>query len=160
MFLTGALNLAEALQLHPDKNSVDVAWKGSKTTGLFSVFSTPFIEDGYVYGAHAKGKLACIKLANGERVWETLAPNNGKEAQSGDPLLIKNGDRYFIANEKGDLIIAKLTPKGYEEISRAHILEPTSDAFGRKVVWSYPAFADRCAFMRNDKEIVCVSLAK
>jgi hypothetical protein len=26
-------------------------------------------------------------------------------------------------------------------------------------VWSHPAFADRCALMRNDKEIVCVSLA-
>jgi hypothetical protein len=27
------------------------------------------------------------------------------------------------------------------------------------VVWSHPAFAGRCVFARNDKELVCVSLA-
>jgi hypothetical protein len=30
---------------------------------------------------------------------------------------------------------------------------------GRPVVWSHPAFADKCLFARNDKELVCVSLA-
>jgi outer membrane protein assembly factor BamB len=57
------------------------------------------------------------------------------------------------------LLIARLTPKSYEAISRAHLLEPTTEAFGRKVVWSHPAYANRSAFMRNDKEIICVSLA-
>ena len=32
-------------------------------------------------------------------------------------------------------------------------------AFGRDVVWSHPAYADKCVFARNDKEIVCASLA-
>ena len=73
---------------------------------------------------------------------------------------MKNGERYFLFSETGDLIIAKLTPAGYEELSRAHIVEPTNEAFGRPVVWTHPAFADRCAFIRNDKEIVCVSIAK
>ena len=68
------------------------------------------------------------------------------------------GDRFFIFNEKGDLIIARLTPKGYEEISRAHILEPTNVMPGRPVVWSHPAFANKCVYARNDKEIVCISL--
>jgi len=27
------------------------------------------------------------------------------------------------------------------------------------VWWSHPAFANRCVFARNDKELVCVSLA-
>ena len=57
-------------------------------------------------------------------------------------------------------MIAKLSPKAYEEVSRAKLLEPTNEAFGRPVVWSHPAFADKCVFARNDKEIVCVSLAK
>ena len=34
-----------------------------------------------------------------------------------------------------------------------------SKAFGRKVVWSHPAFANRSVYVRNDHEIVCVSLA-
>ena len=71
---------------------------------------------------------------------------------------MKNGTRFFLSNEKGDLIIARLSPKGYEEISRAHLLEPTNTAAGRDVVWSHPAFANRRIFARNDKEIICCDL--
>ena len=73
--------------------------------------------------------------------------------------MVRNGDRHLIFSETGDLILAKLSPKGYVEIARQHILEPTNEAFGRPVVWSHPAFAEKCVFARNDKEIVCVSLA-
>ena len=40
-----------------------------------------------------------------------------------------------------------------------HILEPTGSAAGRTIVWSHPAFANKSMYVRNDKEIVCVSLA-
>ena len=62
-------------------------------------------------------------------------------------------------NEAGDLILAKLSKEGYQELGRQHILEPTNEAFGRPVVWSAPAFADRSIFMRNDKELVRVDLS-
>jgi len=49
-------------------------------------------------------------------------------------------------------------------LDRAHVLDPTgSAAMGgppRKIVWSHPAFAMRSMFVRNDKEIVRISLAK
>ena len=74
-------------------------------------------------------------------------------------FVVKNGGRYFLFNEKGDLIIAKLTPEKYEELGRAHLLEPTNTDPGRPVVWSHPAFANRCVYARNDREIICVSVA-
>jgi hypothetical protein len=58
------------------------------------------------------------------------------------------------------LILAELSPTGYHEIDRARIVEPVQAARGRHVVWSHPAFAQRCVFARNDNEIVCVSLAR
>jgi hypothetical protein len=60
------------------------------------------------------------------------------------------------------LIIAKLSPKGYEEISRAQVLDPTTAQLPQRggVCWSHPAFANRCLFARNDKELICVSLAE
>ncbi|HEV3340363.1 MAG TPA: hypothetical protein VG125_08395 [Pirellulales bacterium] len=82
-----------------------------------------------------------------------------RPAGSVESFLVKNGDRYFILTEKGDLVIARLNPKAYEEISRTHLLDPTSTGFGREVLWSHPAFAHRCVFQRNDKELICVSLA-
>jgi hypothetical protein len=102
-----------------------------------------------------------VKLESGERLWETFQPTTGKDrASSACAYVVRNGDRFFLFNEKGDLIIARLTPEGYHELSRAHVLDPTNEAFGRDVVWCHPAFADRCMFVRNDKELVCFSLAK
>ena len=40
------------------------------------------------------------------------------------------------------------------------VLEPTAECFGRSVVWSHPAYAQKTLFARNDKEIVAVNLAK
>jgi hypothetical protein len=99
-------------------------------------------------------------MDTGERVWETLqATTSGQPVRWANAFIVKNGNRFFLFNEKGDLIIAKLSPRGYEEISRAHLLEPTGDAAGRKVLWSHPAFANHRVYARNDKEIVCVDLA-
>ena len=69
-------------------------------------------------------------------------------------------DRYFIFNEQGELVIAKLSSKGYEELSRVQLIEGPRRVQRRKVVWSHPAFAQKCIFVRNDEEIVCVSLAE
>jgi hypothetical protein len=52
-----------------------------------------------------------------------------------------------------------LSPKGYQEISGAHLLDATTNTWGRGVLWSPPAFASRCVYVRNDKELICVSLA-
>jgi outer membrane protein assembly factor BamB len=149
------------LKLATDKPAAEIAWNGTKETSVCPVNSTPIIEDGIIYGVDQPGQLRAVRLATGERLWETTAPTTGeKPANSGTAFLTKNGDRYFIFNEKGELVIVKLSPEKYEEISRAKILEPTANVFGRKVVWSHPAYANKCMFARNDKEIVCVSLAE
>jgi hypothetical protein len=68
--------------------------------------------------------------------------------------------RAFLANEHGELILANLSPEGYEEISRSRLLAPTNRDAGRLVVWSHPAFANRSIYWRNDKELVGASLGK
>ncbi|HZU35832.1 MAG TPA: PQQ-binding-like beta-propeller repeat protein [Gemmataceae bacterium] len=166
LFLTNFYDGAMMLQLDAKRPAATVLWKGKthneqRTDALHSVMSTPVIKDGYIYGVCSYGQLRCLKADTGERVWETFAATTGGEpVRWANAFLIPQGDRYFLFNEKGDLIIARLTPAGYDEISRAHILEPTNHMPGRPVVWSHPAFADRCAFIRNDKEIVCVDLAE
>ena len=73
---------------------------------------------------------------------------------------MKHADRWFLFNEKGELIIARLTPGKYEEISRTRLIEPDNHDARRAVVWSHPAFANRSVYVRNDHEIVSASLAK
>ena len=143
--------------------SVEVLWKGTAKSAVYSGNSTPFLEDGMIYGADCGlGALIGAKIEDGKRVWETFQPTTGgtRRASHGTAFLVKHQDRFFLWSETGDLILAKLSPKGYQELGRFHVLEPTNDSFGRPVVWSYPAFANRCAYVRNDKEIVCVSLAE
>lgn len=63
-------------------------------------------------------------------------------------------------NERGELVLGRLSPTGYDEIDRAKLIEPTNAAFGRAVVWCMPAFANKRMYVRNDKECICVDLAK
>ena len=181
LFITSFYNGSMLMKVDADK--ADVVWKSKargetpdRTTDLSSIIPTPFVDGEYTYGVCSYGQLRCIKTATGERIWETMKATRGtltppKVAMKEGPaeserwsnaFLIRHEDRYFLFNEQGDLIIAKLSSKGYEEISRAHIVEPTNimAGRGRKVVWMHPAFADKCIFAKNDKELVCFSLAK
>jgi outer membrane protein assembly factor BamB len=166
LFFTSFYNGSLMLKLDPAKPEATAAWRTEKanekeTTHLNSILCTPFLEDGHIYGVCSYGQLRCLKAETGERVWETFqATTGGEPVRWGNAFIIKNGNRFFLFNEKGDLIIARLSPKGYEEISRTHLLEPTNKDCGRPVVWSNPAFANRCVYARNDKEIVCADLAE
>lgn len=159
LFITAYPAMSMMLGLSADGKS-QVKWKGEKKNSMYSVFSTPHFFDGHVYGTDSGGFLTCIKADTGERLWRTLQPHGPKAEGSAEVFLVKNDDNWFLNNEKGDLIMAKISPKGYEEICRAHLLEPDGTAFGRNVVWSHPAYAEKCAFMRNDKELICVDLGK
>jgi hypothetical protein len=105
-----------------------------------------------------------VRIATGERLWESWRPLAGKEESApvycGTAFVVKNGDRFFLFTEAGELVIAKMSPAGHEGVSRWKMLEPTGVYAGRPVVRSHPAFANRCVYARNDKELVCASLAK
>jgi outer membrane protein assembly factor BamB len=169
LFVTAFYDGSLMLKLDADKPGASVLWKGKSkseqpraTDALHSIMVTPFIKDGYIYGVCSYGQLRCLKADTGERIWASGEATGSQERPQdrwNNAFLVAQGDRFFLFNEKGDLIIARLTPKGYEEISRAHILEPTNRMAGRPVVWSHPAFANRSVYARNDKEIVCISLA-
>jgi outer membrane protein assembly factor BamB len=162
LFMTSFYNGSLMLRIADDKP--EMVWESKKvsekdTDGLHSVMATPLIQGGYIYSPCSYGQFRCLKEETGERIWETFAPTAGKSERWGNAFVVKNGARAFIFSEKGDLIIAKLTPEKYEEISRAHLIDAVNRDPGRMVVWSHPAFANRCVYARNDQEIVCVSLA-
>ncbi len=165
LFLTSFYN--GSLMLRVDSDKPTVVWQSQKvsekdTDGLHSVMATPLIQDGHIYSPCSYGQFRCLKLETGERLWETFAPTSGKSERWGHAFVIKHGEkgnRSFLFSEQGDLIIAKLTPEKYEELSRSRLIEPDNRDARRNVVWSHPAFANKSIYARNDKEIVCVSLA-
>jgi outer membrane protein assembly factor BamB len=165
LFVTSFYSGPMMLQLSSEAPAARVLWRARegvtehKTDGLHAVMCTPAIKDGYIYGVCSYGQLRCLRVSSGERVWEDLKAAAGKQERWGNAFIIPNGDREFLFNERGELILADLNPDGYEEIGRTRILEPTNPLVNRPVVWMHPAFANKRMYARNDKEIVCVSLA-
>ena len=120
---------------------------------------TPLIRGNYVYGMDSYGEFRCLDLSNGDRVWsdQTLIENG----RWGTAFFVQNGDRTWIFTENGDLVIARLTPQGFERISTTHLIDPTTFLPNRSgnILWSHPAYADKCIFVRNDLELICVDLS-
>jgi outer membrane protein assembly factor BamB len=164
LYVSTYYNGAMMLKLDADKPGAKVLWTGksedpTKPDGLHILMATPVLKDGYIYGVCANGELRCLRTDNNQQLWQTYAATGGKKTDCGTAFLVPQGERFVIFNDQGELILAELTPKGYREIDRARIMEPVQAARGRHVVWSHPAFAHRCVFARNDKEIICVSMA-
>lgn len=163
LYTCGIGDAAALLRLDDRKPAAEVVWRGTPKNAVYCSNSTPLILDGTIYAADCQfGALRAVTMATGERRWETFQPTSGGERRvsHGTCFLVQQGERSFLFSETGDLILARLSPQGYEEISRFHVLKPTNEAFGRSVVWSHPAFANQCVYARNDKELVCVDLAK
>ena len=148
------------LKLAADGSGVEVVWRNKPKHGISAVNVQPFAADGHIYGFHEKGDLRAIAIPDGNVVWKGGGPLGERPQGSGTAFIVRQADRYWMFTEAGDLVIAKMSPEGYSETARAHLLEPTNTAFGRNVVWCGPAYADRSVFVRNDKEIIRVSLAR
>ena len=152
------------MTLDAAKPTARLLWKGKsdselpkRTDGLHSIMCTPVFQGGHIFGVCSYGEFRCLEAATGQRVWKTMEATG--QGRWWNAFITRHEDRYFIFNEQGELIIARLSSKGYEELSRAQLIEGTRRVQRRKVVWSHPAFAQKCVFVRNDEEIVCVSLA-
>jgi len=165
MFVSGIGEVAAMFEIDrtSEKKPLRELWKGKAKHAIYCANSTPVFDGDYIYGADCeKGSMICVRAKDGERMWETFKPTCGGERRQshGTAFLTKVGELYYLLSETGDFIIAKLSPEKYEELGRFKVLDATNDCFGRAVVWSYPAFADRCLFVRNDKEIVAYEIGK
>ena len=164
LFISAFYDGSLLMKLDPKLPQATTIWRRQGqseriTDALHCLISTPVIEGEHIYGVCSYGELRCLDRKTGDRLWSTFEATSKVSARWGTAFLVKHENRFFLFNEQGDLIIARLTPEKYEEISRAHLLDPTGPSQRREVVWSHPAFANRNVYARNDREIVSVSLA-
>jgi outer membrane protein assembly factor BamB len=111
---------------------------------LRNEWQTSILRDGYLYGFDNVGSagpvthLTCVEIATGKKMWEKLRFGKGN--------LIYADGKLLMTTFKGELILARATPEGYEELSRAAVLRSTRQA---------PSLADGLLYARDDREIVC-----
>ncbi len=164
LFVTAFYDGALMLRLDQDELRVEQLWRRRglseiDTDALHAMISTPYFQGDYVYGVDSYGQLRCLRAESGDRVWEdlTATPKN----RWSNIHMVRNGRQIWMFNERGELIISRLSPEGFEEISRAKLIDPTTVQLRKRdgVCWSHPAYAYRHVFARNDEELVCASLA-
>jgi outer membrane protein assembly factor BamB len=147
-------------QLSRNQPGAKVLWPDtpSGTRRILSDTSTPLFRDDFVYSPRSGGSFVCLEAATGREVWQTNVVTNLRQGAS--VHLIANGSSVFLFTDQGDFVRAQLTPAGYRELGRVHLIEPTSPLFENKFAWAAPAFANRNIFVRNDHELRCYSLAQ
>ena len=166
LFVSGFFDGSLLVEIPDNELTAKVIWKRRginerNTDALHCCINTPVILDGYIYGIDSYGEMRCLELETGDRVWEnTSVVNRNRWA---NVHFIQNGEITWMFNEHGELIISRLSPEGYNEISRAKLIEPTTAQLNRKgtgVTWTHPAFAGRHVYVRNDREMVCADLGR
>ena len=170
LLVTQVENGGLVLALNPDRPAARLLWEGANLNRTDrppqrSLISTPAVAGDAVYGLSSYGEFRGVDLRNGARLWSTerLTPDN----RWTNSYLVRNGDRWFMVHETGELVIARFTPGGYEEVDRTQLLTPTTRTQGgasgrwddRAVLWAHPAFANRHVVARNGAEVVRLSLA-
>lgn len=108
-------------------------------------FATPVLHKGRLYGMHGRQEDAmqarCIDPATGQVLWSSPGMSPG--------CLVIADDKLVILLESGELVIAKATETGYEELARRQIL-----GAGR----AYPAISGSRLFARDDKKLIALKL--
>lgn len=165
LFFTGFYDGSLMLELDQEKLAAREVWRRRgrnerSTDALHSTIGTPVVIDGYIYGVDSYGELRCLRAEDGERVWEDLSAV--PKDRWATIHFVQNGEHVWMFNERGELILSKFSPNGFEELSRGKLIESTVeqlDRRGKGVAWSHPAFAYRHVFVRNDVELRCVDLS-
>jgi outer membrane protein assembly factor BamB len=108
--------------------------------------------DGYVYGfdlrdvqakAHrpSRGEFRCLELRTGKVCWST--------DRTGHATVIAAAGKLLLFNDKGELLLARISPQGYEELGRTPV-------FSGEICWTAPALYRGCVYLRSPKRAACV----
>ncbi len=168
LFVSSFYDGARMLRLDEQTSEPTTIWQSSgqsevRTDRIHTLINTAVIQGDYLYGIDSYGQMRCLELSSGKRIWENLDVTKEKQRWTA-AFFVRNGDRFFVNNDRGELILAKFSPSGFEELSRTQLIEPTSATVRRRefnaVHWSHPAYANRHILVRNDKEILRASLAR
>ena len=105
--------------------------------------SSPAASGSAIFGLSNKnrGQFFAIDLASGKTLWL----GKGREAENAS--IVRAGDYLLLATTGSELIVAKTSASGFEEVKRYTVAE--------SAMWAHPAFAGRNIVVKDvDKLIV------
>lgn len=162
IFVTEYWDGALAIKLGEKPTDKELLWQDKKN--LRGIMAQPLYKDGHVYSIDKQYGLTCFELKTGKKLWDDenkMTPRARNPHASFVWINECESDRILALNSEGELVLARLNPKGYEEQSRTKVLDGQ--------VWGHPAFVDKFIIAKTDGaerqgkgpfEIVCVELVK
>ena len=148
VFVSGYWEGAVAIRPEGAGGQARIVWEDNRW--LRGLMSQPLVRDGHGYLLDKRHGLTCFELKTGRKLWDD---GNRLTPRARDPhatlISLAGTDRALSLNSDGDLVLARLTPEGYEELARSSIIGET---------WAHPALMGRFLYARSDSRLVCVEL--
>lgn len=160
LFIGGFNRKNLLLELDPQSAEAKWMWQDEPRRGISAVNVQPAVIDDVMYGFDQDGELMAVQIPSGERLWTTAQPLSERPQKSATGFLVRLGEsrRFLMFAETGELMLIQLDSAGMQVLDRVKLIEPTGSAYGRKIVWSPPAYAGDSIYLRNDKEVLRVKL--
>ena len=136
-----------ARAIRPGSPSSEAVLEWTEEKKLCGLMSQPLYRDGVAYLLTKSHGLVAFRLRDGAVLWSDghrLTPKENNPQMS----LVWADQKTGIAcglNAVGELIFARFSEKGFEELHRSTIIGKT---------WAHPAFTDKMVFARSDTELV------
>jgi outer membrane protein assembly factor BamB len=139
-----------AVQPSEKGDEIKELWKDKTLT---CYFSTPVLVGKHLYMVNGAATLMnptivlrCVEAATGKVAWEKK--NVGKYHAA---LIRTADDKLLFHDDAGNLALLEANPKEYKELAKAKVCGPT---------WAHPALANGKLYVRDDKNLICIELAK
>jgi outer membrane protein assembly factor BamB len=145
------------LKVQPGK--CDVVWSDAKKKlrekSMLCHWNTPIHVDGYLYGCSGRhpnnAELRCIELATGKVQW-------AEPRLTRTSLLLIDG-HFITQTEVGPLLLLKVNPKQYDEVSDLEVREPgKKDALLDYPTWAAPVVSHGLMYLRGPDYLVCLEV--
>jgi outer membrane protein assembly factor BamB len=133
-----------ALRLKPDGEPQRL-WDGKR---LRLLMATPLIRDGHAYALDRENGIVCVELKTGKIFWDGFKVSYDRRNPHAASWWTADGRAMYL-NERGELIVSRLSPRKFEEIGRTRVFEGS---------WAHPALTRNRIVVRDDQQILCLAL--
>jgi outer membrane protein assembly factor BamB len=143
----GAGTKALKLEKDGDKASAKELW----TRDAGTLYNTPVVKDGLIYGISATNKVFCLKADDGKTAWSTqLAGGGGGGGRGmmgggGYGSVVDAGSVLFALTPSGQMVVFEPTDKEFKEIAKYKV--------GKDKTYGYPVVSGKRIFVKDSDSV-------
>ena len=127
-----------------DMVSAKESWNNTESSSLFC---TPVVRNGLIFGLSGKDNLFCINAETGKTAWSTSiggGSGGGRGGRSGYGAIVDAGSVLFALTPSGNLIVYEPSDKEFKQIAKYKVGDST---------YAYPIVSGNRIFIK-DKDAV------